>query len=109
MSLLCCLGLGTGRICAGDNAVQGVVTQLKECRWYKVNTKPVRRDMLDGAVFPHIITFKYSVGGIAYTGRRFIPWYLRPPGPGSEVTVYYQPNRPEKYALLMDMPYRGLT
>ena len=104
MSFAGCFGLGSKRIIERGERVTGTVTSVSECRWYKVNLKPVRRDSLDGAVFPHIFTFTYRVGGESYTGRRFVGWAYACPGVGADVDVYYDPRRPSRYAVSGDFP-----
>ena len=58
-------GIGVMNAIAGEQT-EGVVSQVKTCWWLKVNTKPIRRNMFDGALFPHIIYFTYTVGGEVY-------------------------------------------
>lgn len=50
----------------------GTVIAIKKQWWLKVNTKPVRKHMLDGATFPHIIKVQYEADGIPYTKRKWI-------------------------------------
>lgn len=99
MSLLRMMGFGEKKIFAENLFVQGCVTDVKECWWIKVNTKPVRRDMWDGAMYPHIITFDYQVNGVQYTGKRFVPHDETPPAKGQLLRVYYKADAPQKYAV----------
>lgn len=92
-------GAGKRALVSAGHSTPGVVTQVKECRWLKVNTKPVRRNSLDGAVFLHRIFFQYSVDGVSYRGSRFVNWNLRCPGIGERVTVYFDPNAPQKHTV----------
>ena len=48
---------------------EGVILAAKRCWWLKINTKPVRKHALDGAVFPYILTVRYSVNGTEFTGK----------------------------------------
>ena len=93
------LGLGSRDIMAQESCVQGCVTGVKRCWWLKINTKPVRRNGLDGAVFPHTVFFRYSVDGTQYQGSRYVSWRVKCPGIGDTITVYVDRDRPEKYAV----------
>lgn len=98
MNLLRLFGIGSSGIIAKDCCTEGSVTQVSRCWWLKVNTKPVRRFSGDGAVYPSIITFSYQVGSISYTGKRYIPIHYRVPQKGETIFVYYDPEKPQKYA-----------
>lgn len=78
----------------------GTVVSVKKQWWLKVNTKPIRMHVLDGATFPHIINVKYSVSGQEYTKRKWIKACETPPNLGSEVTVIYDENKPRKGKVL---------
>ena len=93
-------GVGVADAIAGGQT-EGAVTQVKTCWWLKVNTKPVRRNMFDGAVFPHIIHFTYTVDGKAYRGKRYVNWNKRCPQKGERLTVYYEKENPAKYAVMV--------
>lgn len=93
-------GIGVSAAIAGEET-EGTVTKTDTCYWFKVNTKPVRRFSGDGAIYPHIIHFTYTVGNRDYTGKRFVHWNLRCPVVGEKLTVYYEPETPEKYAILL--------
>lgn len=99
MSFLRMMGFGEKKIFAENLFTQGCVTDVKKCWWIKVNTKPVRRDMWDGAMYPHIITFTYAVNGVQYTGRRFVPHDVTPPAKGQLIRAYYSADAPQKYAV----------
>ena len=71
-------GIGMTNAIAGGQ-IGGVVTEVKTCYWLKVNTKPVRRSAIDGALLPHIIHFTYSVSGQTYKGKRYVNWSKRCP------------------------------
>ena len=99
MSVLRMLGFGEKKIFSQNTFVPGRITAVKKCWWLKVNTKPVRHDMWDGAKFPHIAEFTYEVDGKAYTGKRWISYDDMPPSVGTAVRVYYDRNDPAKYAV----------
>lgn len=83
-------------ISAGIKTI-GRVTNVKKCWWIKVNTKPVRTHLLDGAVFPHIIYFTYTVNNIDYTGKKYVSYKSVPPTKNAEIEVYYDSNNPKMY------------
>ena len=91
-------GIGASAALAGEKTL-GTVTQVKTCRWLKVNTKPVRRGPMDGAAFPHIFCFTYTVGERTYRGKRYVHWNKRCPQPGETVTVYFEKENPAKHAV----------
>ena len=93
-------GIGVTNAIAGEKT-QGVITDVKTCWWLKVNTKAFRRNMFDGALFPHIIHFRYTVHGEAYRGKRYVNWNKRCPQKGEKLTVYYEKEDPAKYAVIL--------
>jgi len=93
-------GIGVTKAIAGEKT-EGVVTEVKTCWWLKVNTKPVRRSAIDGALFPHIIHFTYSVGGQVYKGKRYVNWNKRCPVKDERITVHYEAENPEKYTVII--------
>ncbi len=99
MNVLRTFGVGKKQILAQKRVTRGVVQSVKKCWWLKVNQKPVRAHSLDGAVFPHIISFRYVVGEQEYTGRAYVSWSKRCPNPGETLAVYYDGEQPERYAL----------
>lgn len=78
-----------------------LVTAVKECWWLKINTKPVRSHSLDGAVFPHIITVKYTVNGKEYSKKKYVSYKLPCPGTGDRLTVLYENSRPKKAKIIL--------
>ena len=53
--------------------------------------------MLSGGNVPVArVKFKYQVGGVSYLGQQSWAHDPLPPQPGSTVTVYYNPAKPEK-------------
>ena len=93
-------GIGVTNAIIGKQA-EGVITEVKRCWWLKVNTKAFRRNMFDGALFPHIIYFTYCANGQSYTGKRYVNWNKHCPVKGEKLTVYYEEASPEKYAVII--------
>lgn len=89
---------GRKRILAQNFTTKAVVTRVKCCRWFRVNTKSVRRYSGDGSVYPHIIAFRYQIGGTEYEGEQWIPWYKQPPEAGTEITIHVDPDNHERNA-----------
>ena len=99
MSILRCFGFGADNIISGNNFTGGTITGIKTCWWIKVNKKPIRTQPLDGAAFPHIIYFSYSVNGRPYKGNRYMSWYALCPQVNEHITVYYDKTNPARYAV----------
>ncbi len=78
----------------------GTVISVAKQWWLKVNTKPVRKHMLDGATFPHIIKVQYEANGSTYTKRKWIGAGRPVPAVGSTLTVCYCKNNPKKAKIL---------
>jgi hypothetical protein len=100
MEILRLFGMGTSGAIAGEQT-EGTVTAVKTCYWFKVNTKPVRTHAWDGAMYPHIIHFSYSVADVPYTGKRWVMWNRRCSVKDEKITVHYEPDAPEKYAVMV--------
>ena len=77
----------------------GTVISVKKLRWIKINTKPVRKHALDGAVFPHTVTVKYTVNGFEYIKKKFLRARFTPPKPGDIIDIYYNAENPSKCKL----------
>lgn len=92
-------GVGKKRTLTQKQVTCGVVQSVKKCWWLKVNQKPVRAHSLDGAAFPHRISFRYAVGEREYTASAYVSWNKRCPSPGETLVVYYDGERPERCAL----------
>ncbi len=99
MNILRLFGFGEKRILAQNHAVPGQITAVKKCSWCKINTKPVRKHMWDGAKFPHIATFVYTADGREYTGSKWVSYDDVPPAVGKKINVYIDPTAPCKYAV----------
>ena len=83
-----------------DKETIGTVQSVTKQWWLKVNTKPVRMGALDGATFPHIIKVQYVVDGNTYTKRKWIGAGKAVPAVGSNVTVLYCSDKPDKAKIL---------
>jgi hypothetical protein len=100
MRFLRMFGIGAANAIAGVQT-EGTVTRVQTCFWFKVNTKPVRLHVGDGAVYPHILHFTYQAEGQTYTGTRWVQWNRRCPVKDEKITVYYEKGAPEKYAVIL--------
>ena len=91
-------GIGEQKILAKNCSVTGTVTMVTNSRIYVVK-KPVRIFITEeNTMFSHWITFAYCVNGITYTGKRWISLRYRCPEKGEAIVIYYDPEKPEKYA-----------
>lgn len=98
MNLFRLFSIGADAILRKGCSVPGTVIKVSRCWWLKINTKPIRRYSGDGAVYPHIITFEYQVNGITYQGQLYIPVRYLVPQAGTAIAVYYDPDKPQRYA-----------
>lgn len=85
---------GRERLRREGRAVRGTVTGVKRCWWLKVNTRAARYSALDGARFPHSVSYRYAAEGAVHTGKERLSWRLDPPEMGAEVQVRYDPAAP---------------
>ena len=99
MGIFNMFGGGRKRILAQGERTQGTVTKAAACRWLKVNRKPVRIHVLDGAAFPHIIPFRYWVNDRGYAGTAYVNWNVRCPEVGEKITVFFDREDPAQYAV----------
>ena len=98
MKLLRMFSIGANRILAKRCCVKGTVTMVQKSYLYTVK-KPVRLYVNDSnTLFSHWITFSYTVDNLRYTGKLFISLNYRCPQKGEQIDVYYDPEKPEKYA-----------
>ena len=100
MKLLRMFGVGTTAAIAGSET-KGIVYKVSTCYWFKVNTKPIRANASDGAVYPHIIHFTYTVDHQEYKGKRYVQWNKRCPYKDEIITVYYEAGKPENYEVIV--------
>lgn len=80
--------------------VTGTVIAVKRQWWLKINTKPVRKHMYDGAIFPHVIQVAYTVNGKEYRKRKWISAYDRPPCVGASVSVIFEESNPKRAKII---------
>ena len=98
MKLLRTFGIGTKKILAKDCCVKGTVTEVTGSYLYVVK-KPVRIGITpQNTAISHFVSFTYTVGGITYSGKRFVDPYHHCPQKGERIDVYYDPEKPENYA-----------
>lgn len=83
-----------------DKEIKGTVVSVAKQWWLKINTKAVRMEPLDGAIFPHIIKVQYVVGENTYTKRKWIGAGKPVPAIGSKLTVLYSTDKPGKARVL---------
>ena len=93
------LGIGKKQLIADGAQTVGKVTKVDKCWWMKVNKKAVRIGTLDGAVFPHIITYSYVTEGEEYTGKCFVHWDKHCPEVNEPIHVYYDRYNPQRSAV----------
>ena len=98
MRMLSVLGIGSGKILEKGCCTKGTVTGVSKSYLYVVK-KPVRLYINDSnTLFSHYIFFSYFVDSIAYKGKLFVSLNHRCPQKGETIDVYYDPEKPEKYA-----------
>ena len=91
-------GIGSRKILAQGHSVNGIVTGVSRSYLYVVK-KPVRIGInAKNTAISHFVNFTYTVEGIAYTGKIFVTPYDRCPVKGEQITVFYDPDKPENYA-----------
>lgn len=94
MNILWIFGIGSKKLLSGGHSVVGTVTKVDTCWWLKINTKPVRTHAMDGAIFPHMVSYTYAVNGQTYSGKRIISAYAKAPNTSASIQVYYDENNP---------------
>ena len=83
-----------------DKQTTGIVITTTKQWWIKINRKPVRVHILDGADFPYIIKVEYIVNGKKYKKRKWINAGNSVPKVGSNVKVIYNSDNPTKAKIL---------
>ena len=83
-----------------DQQTTGIVVSAAKQWWLKVNTKPIRKHALEGAVFPYIIKVKYTVDGNEFIKRKWIRAGQHVPAVGSSVVVAYDADHPRQAKVL---------
>ena len=84
-----------------NKETMGKVISFSKQWWLKINTKPFRRDYLDGAIFPYIIKVKYIVNEKEYIKRKWIKAGNFVPPVGSELKVIYNEFKPSKAKVIL--------
>ena len=98
MNLLRIFGIWEQDILAQNCRTAGTVT-LVQTSFIHVVKKPVRIGINpSNTIFSHFITFAYTVDGVTYTGKRYVDLLYRCPQKGEQIDVYYDPQKPQKYA-----------
>ena len=98
MNLFRLFGLWDQDILSKSCCTKGTVT-LVQTSFIHVVKKPIRIHINpSNTIFSHFITFVYSVDGVTYKGKRYVDLMYRCPQKGEEIDVYYDPEKPEKYA-----------
>ena len=71
-----CYGILRGKYKTGGNiygaCTKGTVISTNRLWWLKINKKPIRTHLLDGADFPTVITVQYSVSGVNYKKKKIL-------------------------------------
>ena len=98
MNILRIFGLWDQEILAKNCSVKGTVTRV-QTSYIHVVKKPVRISINpSNTIFSHCITVTYTVDGIGYKGKRYVDLAYRCPQKGEQIDVYYDPEKPYKYA-----------
>lgn len=84
-----------------EKETMGKIISVSRQWWFKVNTKPMRTNALDGATFPHIIKVKYSVDGKDYSKRKWLGAWFGVPHEGGAVKVLYREDNPQKAKIVV--------
>ena len=99
MSIASFFGWNEDKIKSLGVKTEGTVTKITTVTAIKINKKPVRKNALDGAVFPHIIEVSYTAKGKEYRGKRFLDYTKHCPSKGSKIEVFYDSSNPDKFAI----------
>ena len=98
MNILRIFGLWDRDILVKNCSVTGTVTKVRTS-FIHVVKKPVRISINpSNTIFSHFITFTYIVDGVPYQGKRYVDLAYRCPQKGEQIDVYYDPEKPYKYA-----------
>ena len=82
-----------------EKRTRGTVLSVKKQWWLKVNKKPIRIGMNDGASYPHTVKVRYTVGDTEYIKRVWLGAGIIPPCACETVTVIYREDNPKKIRL----------
>ena len=83
-----------------DRETMGTIVAVRRQWWLKINRKPVRRNTMDGAVFPHVLKVRYCVNGKDYFKWKWVRAGDPVPCVGSTVTVFCDSEKPSKAKVL---------
>jgi hypothetical protein len=83
-----------------DKETTGTVISVARQWWLKVNTKPFRKGFWDGATFPHIMKVQYIAEEKTYVKSIWIGAGKPVPTVGSNLTVLYRSDTPNKAKVL---------
>lgn len=98
MNVFRIFGIGSEKILKKNCCVPGLVTVVADSYIYVVK-KPVRLyPNPSNTMYSHMITFRYAVDNVPYTGKLFVSLRYRCPQKGETIDVYYDPEKPERYA-----------
>ncbi len=92
-------GIGSDKILSQGQSVTGKVTKNYTCWWVSIKLTYARICATpENTKHPHIITFSYTIDGTTYEGKLWVPYNIRTPQPGEEISVYYDPADAARYA-----------
>lgn len=72
-----------------EACTKGTVISTNRLWWLKINKKPIRTHLLDGADFPTVITVQYSVLVLIIKKEKFIGVGTSCQKRGNELSVFY--------------------
>ena len=99
MNLLRVFGLWNHDILSKNYSTKGTVTKV-QVSFLHVVKKPVRLYCnSNNTIYSHFITFTYSVNHIQYKGILYVDLAYRCPQKGEQIDVYYDPEKPQHYAV----------
>ncbi len=79
---------------------KGKIISIKKQWWIKINTKPIRKHPLDGAIFPYIIKYTYTVDNKTYTKRQWLKAGTPIPQLNDQITIIYSIEKPSKSKII---------
>lgn len=79
-----------------EEKVTGKVKEVKKQWWLKINRKPIRFSINDGAIYPHKIKVNYEVDNQQYEKSKFVFWSDNIPNIGDDILIYYNKEKPTK-------------
>ena len=94
-------GIGSESLVRAGHMTGGVVSKVRTLRFIRVNTKAFRTGSGDGALHPHLVTYRYEVDGGRYFGMRYIGVSKNCPEEGAEVAVFYDWTDPSHSTILI--------